>query len=249
MNRFFAKKGVFRWLRRCAVLGGVWAGAAAAGEPVRLVDSPTAGLVPKGRFAADLRFFAGGGLLGQAQAGALRRLTIGLSFGGERLIGSGAVDWYPRVEPIVRYRLVEESQALPALVLGYESQGYGAYLDGRYEVRSKGFFAAASKNYLSPLGQFGIHLGVNRSREEGDRELSGWLGVDKGVNEELWLCAEYDLARDDGGIGRGRGYFNVGLHWSPAPGLGLAALWRDLRGNGPAGEPSRELGVRYTESF
>jgi hypothetical protein len=223
--------------------------AAATGEPVRLVDSPTAGLVAKGRFAVDMRFFPDGGVLGQLHAGVLTRLTIGLSFGGERLIGSGSVDWQPRIEPTVRYRIIEENQALPALVLGYDSQGRGPHTGRRYQVKSKGFFAALSKNYLSPLGQFGIHTGINRSREDGDDDLSGWIGVDKSVNKELWLSAEYDLGRNDGGLGQGDGYLNWGAHWSPAPGLTLDALLKDALGNGPAAKPSRELGVRYTEAF
>ena len=64
----------------------------AEGELVRLVDNPTAGLVDKGRFAVDMRMFPEGGLVGQLQAGIMRRLTIGLSFGGEGVIGNDAID-------------------------------------------------------------------------------------------------------------------------------------------------------------
>ena len=76
----------------------------------------------------------------------MRRLSIGLSFGGEGIIGDGKVDWYPRVEAAVRYRFIEESTALPALTLGYETQGYGRFAGDRYQVKSKGVFFALSKN-------------------------------------------------------------------------------------------------------
>ena len=42
--------------------------AAERAELARLIDSPTAGLVGKGRFAVGLRLFPDGGVLGQVQA-------------------------------------------------------------------------------------------------------------------------------------------------------------------------------------
>ncbi|MBM3276949.1 MAG: hypothetical protein FJY95_02545 [Candidatus Handelsmanbacteria bacterium] len=230
-------------------------------EPVRLIDCPTAGLVAKGRFSADLRFFPQGGVMGQLNAGALDRLSIGLSFGGEQIIGDQEVDWYPRVEPTIRYRVLEESQALPALVLGYETQGYGLYCGGRYQIKSKGMFLAASKNYTGPLGQFGVHGGLNLSREDSDEDgdLSGWVGLDKSINAELGLVAEYDLATNDNdhsALGSGEGYLNLGAHWSVVPSLNLSLLLKNVLGNGKGGadckggaDLSRELAVRYTEEF
>lgn len=222
-------------------------------EPVRLIDCPTAGLVGKGHFAVDLRFFPQGGVLGQLNAGVLNRLSIGLSFGGEQIIGDQEVKWYPRVEPAIRYRVIQESQALPALVLGYETQGYGAYRAGRYQIKSKGMFLVVSKNYTGPLGQFGVHGGLNLSRENSDKDgdLSGWLGLDKSINEELGLVAEYDLATNDNNhsaLGSGDGYLNAGAHWSVVPNLSLSLLLKNLLGNGDA-DMSRELAVRYSEEF
>lgn len=233
----------------------------AAGEMVRLVDSPTAGLVDKGLFAVDLRLFPEGGLVGQLHAGIMRRLTIGMSFGGEGLIGNDQIDWYPRVEAAARYRVLEESEALPAFSIGYETQGFGPRAGDRYQVKSKGFYVAASKNYVSGFGQFGLHSGINWSREsEDDDGPNGWVGVDKTVNEELSAVAEYDFAlndNDDESLGSGRGYLNAGAYWSPAQGLSLGFLLKNILENGDAsgaaGGPdpdmSRELSVRYTEMF
>ena len=232
--------------------------ASAAGELVRLIDSPTAGLVDKGRFAVDLRLFPEGGLVGQLHAGIMRRLTIGLSFGGESVIGNDPIDWYPRVEAAARYRVLEESEAFPALALGYETQGYGPRFAQRYQVKSKGFFVAASKNYISGFGQFGLHGGINWSRESKDDDgPNGWAGVDKRINEELSVVAEYDFAindNDDDSLGSGRGYLNAGAYWSPAQGLGLGFLLRNVLENGDESgvvdpDMSRELSVRYTEMF
>lgn len=233
----------------------------AEGELVRLVDNPTAGLVDKGRFSVDMRMFPEGGLVGQLQAGIMRRLTIGLSFGGEGVIGNDPIDWYPRVEAAARYRVLEESQALPAFALGYETQGYGPRAGDRYQVKSKGFFVAASKNYVSGFGQFGIHAGINWSRENDDDDgASGWVGIDKTINEELSLVAEYDFAlndNDDESLGSGRGYLNGAAYWSPVQGLSLGILLKNILQNGdesaavgvPDPDMSRELSVRYTEIF
>ena len=244
-----------RWIAAalavCTVVGPAVAERA---ELTRLVDSPTAGLVEKGRYAMDIRLFANGGVAGRLQAGALKRLRIGLSFGGERLIGEGDIDWYPRVEVTARYRVVEENQIWPALVLGYETQGYGAYGDGRYQVKSKGYYLAASKNYASSFGQFGLHAGANLSREHADDDdWSAWFGLDKSINDELSLIGEYELARnDDGPQARGiqEGYLNVGARWVVGPQLKIALYLKNTLSSGRFDpHSSRELSVIYTEEF
>jgi hypothetical protein len=240
---------------------GLWlrapgpAGAQDAPELTRLVDCPTAGLVAKGRFGMDLRLFPQGGVLGQLQAGVLKRMAIGLSFGGEHIVGAGDIDWYPRLEPAVRYRLVEENSAWPAVTLGFETQGFGGYRGSRYEVKSKGVFVALSKNYESGLGQFGVHGGANLSREDrgGDGDVSGWVGVDKSVNPELSVVAEYDLGFNDNGTleqGADKGYLNAGVYWSAVPSLSVGLVLKDLLENRRGADGiSRELTVRYTEEF
>jgi len=228
---------------------------AEAPEPMRLIDSPTAGLIDKGHFGLDLRLFQGGGILARLNAGVLKRLGIGVAFGGEQIIGDQVVDWYPRVEVALRYRLIQENKLLPAFVLGYETQGYGAYENERYQIKSKGLFLAFSKNYLSALGQFALHGGLNLSREDqdGDEDLSGWVGVDKSINEELSLVAEYDLALNDDGnasLGSGKGYLNIGVRGALAPQLVLGFYLKNILGNGAGAQnPSRELAVLYTENF
>ncbi len=244
-------KGVVKWAL-CVLVSAILcenATAAERAELSRIVDSPTAGLVGKGYYAVGLRLFAGGGVLGQVQAGALNRLTIGLSFGGREVIGQGAIDWNPRVEVTACYRMIEESTTWPAVVVGYETQGYGMYEEARYENKSKGFFVAMSKNFTSSLGQFGVHAGVNKSRETADgKNVSGWFGVDKSLNEDLTLLGEYELARND--KSDSVGYLNAGVRWAVAPQLKVALLFKNLlqRGLGEP-EPSRELTILYTEEF
>ena len=227
-------------------------------EQIRLIDSPTAGLTDKGRFGIDMRFFPNGGVSTQLHAGVLSRLTVGISFGGEQIIGDQDIDWYPRVEAAVKYRLIEENTTWPALVLGYETQGYGTHKNDRYQIKSKGFLVVLSKNYISTLGQFGIHGGFNLSRENrDDDDLSGWLGIDKDIGGQLALVAEYDPGFNDnalGALGSGRGYLNAGGRWSVGPQLTLGFYIKDMLGNAGEGKAkwsnmSRELTVLYAEEF
>jgi hypothetical protein len=222
-------------------------------EETRLIDCPTAGLVDRGQFALGLRLSGNGGVLAQVDAGVLSRLNIGVAYGGRRIIGDGAIDWYPRLEACARYRLVQESRALPALLVGYETQGYGEYQNKRYRAKSRGLYAVLSKNYLHPMGQIGFHAGANLSREDadGDDDPSGWVGVDATVNDELSVVGEYDLALNDNGpasLGSGKGYLNAGVSWAVVPQLRVSAYLKNLLGNG---EPdlSRELSVTYSEEF
>ena len=263
-HRGFCGEAGLTLSRRClAVLASLAAAPGLAGaqdgllELVRLVDSPTAGLVDKGRFAVDLRLFSGGGLMGQVEAGLLRRLSIGLAFGGEGVIGDERIEWYPKVEAAARYRFVEESMGMPALTLGYDTQGFGAHSQGRYQFRSKGIYLAASKNYGTGLRQLGFHGGINWSLEDRGG-LSGWLGADKRFTRRLCFIVEYDLARESGddSWALNRGYLNGGAHWSPTPSLRLGFLLKNMLRNGdrsapggPSAEMSREIAVRYSEAF
>jgi len=191
-------------------------------QPRKLVDCPTAGLLPKGSFDLEIRTFSGGGLLAQASVGLTDRLVMGLCFGGGNIIGAGKVDWNPRPEAQIKYRLFEESSLWPAVAIGFDSQGYGSYSDSseRYEIKSKGVYGVLSKNYTLWGRPLGLHLGSNYSfeKKDGDDDISFFLGLDKSLNEELSVVVEYDLAlnddHQDGVFGTGRGYFNLGLRWN-----------------------------------
>ena len=226
-------------------------------EPRRLVECPTAGLLPRGTFDFDLRMFPEGGILVGAGVGLMDRFTVGFSFGGEHIIGNRKVDWNPKVEFTAKYRLFEESHALPAVALGFDSQGFGSYDKelNRYAVKSKGFYLAMSKNFSSPLGRMGIHVGVNRSLEDrdGDHDLSGYVGLDKELNAQISVLAEYDFAgNDDDGdsFGSGEGYVNAGLRWTFAERLHIELDFKNLAQNGKGDpNPSREIRIVYMEHF
>jgi len=228
-------------------------------EPRKIVDCPTAGLLPRASFDLDLRIFAEGGLLAGLEVGLMDRLLVGFSFGGQHIVGSGDINWHPRVEFAAKYRVFEEGRRIPALAIGFDSQGFGAYADslGRYAIKSRGVYFASSKNY-SLLGGLGVHGGVYYSfeRDDGDEDPSAYVGIDKVLNAEVSVCAEYDFAvndNDNNSLGSGNGYLNAGIRWTFAHKLDIEFDVKNLtrRSNVFLSDrkPSREVRVVYLEYF
>jgi hypothetical protein len=221
------------------------AGSSSTLEPRVVLLKPSAGMLAKGTFALDVELYQEGGVLIGLSAGIFERLSLGVSYGGAKLLGTETPVMNPLPGVSLRVRPVEESESWPAIVLGFDSQGKNGYLDSldRYLVKSPGLFAVLSKNYLL-AGYFSIHGGVNYSfeRADGDRDVNVYVGAEKTLGPFLSLAAEYDLALNDNSqsaIGRGRGYLNIALRASLGAGVTIGVSLMDLlqnqRGsNGPA---------------
>jgi hypothetical protein len=204
----------------------------------QLVDLPVARLLPKGEAAMELRVFAGGGLLAGVSVGLSERFNLGAGFGGENIIGAGKVLLFPQPSVHAEYLLFEEQFLSPALVLGFNSQGYGIWDKAlkRYTVKSRGLYAVASKN-TSFLGGVGLHAGVNWSleKEDGDKDPNVFLGLHKWINPGLVLLGEYDTAvndNSDNAIGSGKGYLNAGLSLSILDRFWFELDWKNILQNG-----------------
>jgi len=203
-------------------------------KPVQLVDAPTASILQGGDINTSIRLFEQGGALGELSVGISNKAMFGISFGGANIIGSGNVDWNQAPGIHFMYRMIEEDLVMPALVLGFDSQGYGPYWDKtesapgleqppqvlseRYAVKSKGFFCVVSKGYSSLL-KMGLHGGVNYSLEDSDEDKSPtvFIGMDAMLSRDIALIAEYDLAANDDLMRKNnddKGYFNAGVRWA-----------------------------------
>jgi hypothetical protein len=227
-------------------------------QPRKLVDCPTAGLLPRGSFDFDIRIYGNGGVVAGIDVGLMRRFMIGMSFGGENVIGDGDADWNPRIEFLAKYRLINESWALPALVIGFDSQGSGAFDDSlnRYVYKSKGFYAVTSKNYLVTEIPVGFHFGVNYSLEndDKDKDISVFFGADVQPTENLGFVAEYDLATNDDEFkdryGQGYGYLNAGVQWIFSSELQLTFHFKNILLNREdISSWGREFRITYFEMF
>ncbi|MDO9578917.1 MAG: YjbH domain-containing protein [Candidatus Cloacimonadales bacterium] len=165
-----------------------------------LIDSPTAGILQKGEAEISAKLYKDNGLVLGTKVGLFPRFMIGVNYGAEEIVGNKNPRWHERVEFNCKIRFLDETAQLPAAVIGYDSQGHGKYHpeDKRYDIKSKGAYLAASKNYFF-LGNLGFHLGANYSLENKDKDagINLFAGADKSLGDMIVLCAEYDTAWND----------------------------------------------------
>jgi hypothetical protein len=221
-----------------------------------VINCPTAATLDRGSYTIGLEAYALGGLNGKVNVGLTNRMMLGVGYGGKNIIGSGPIEWNPTVGVHLRYRVIDEELTFPAISVGFDNQGHGGYLEEleRYAEKSKGVFVAFSKSF-SFLGALALHGGANYSFEtkDGDKDLNGYIGVEKSINEEFALFAEYDLAINDNtgkSIGAGDGYLNAGLKWIFEHKLYIDFLWVNiLKNNKRYPYSNREIKISYVESF
>ncbi len=224
--------------------------------PLELIDMPTAATLERGSYVSNLRLYPEGGLLGGLQIGLSDRFYLGVFFGGENIIGEGKINWNPEPGLQFAYRIIDENILLPGIAIGYNSQGYGAYIKGekRYTIKSRGFYAVAGKNYAF-LGDLSFHGGINYSleREDGDKDVNLFAGILKSLSNDFSLLAEYDVAVNDNdfhSIGRGKGYLNVGIRWLFAGRLSLQFQFKNILENKEnVPYSNREIKIAYLEHF
>jgi len=227
----------------------------------KLIDCPSAGGPEKGSYDFELRAYPGGGVQAAFTIGMFNRFVIGLSYGGVGVIGYDNPDWNPQPGVSVSYRIINESLVMPALSLGFNNQGYGAWIDNtnRYQFKAKGFYAVVGKNFrIGPFGEFGGHFGVNSNPMVDDDEgsLDFFAAVDYRMTEQFAIITEYSAALNDNdnlSIGKGKGYMNFGVRWTFAERLAIDLHLKDLLINQddknlrPGINFGREIRISYVE--
>ncbi|HDQ44755.1 MAG TPA: hypothetical protein ENN17_04535 [bacterium] len=218
----------------------------------QLIDVPIARALHQGVVSAELRIYPGGGLLSSVLVCLTDHLGMGVSYGGTNIIGTGKPEMNPLPCVHLQYLLFEEQMLSPAVMIGFNSQGYGGYHKSmkRYAIKSRGFYAVAGKN-TSFLGGLGMHAGLNYSleNEDGDRDLNVFAGFHKWINPDLVVLGEYDAAINDNSdntLGAGKGYLNAGVRWSVAQRFYVEFCWKNIlenRENVPGS--SREIKLIY----
>lgn len=222
--------------------------AQAGRQPLKVVDFPTAGLYPRGVYGFGMDLYSEGGLLVDVGVGLAGFASFGISYGGIEFIGSGDPQLNPRPEVNVRLRLLEEDVALPALAVGFDSQGCGRYYverdsvgEERYLIKSRGLYVVASKNW-DVMGSLSLHGGMNYSFEdEIDNDPTVFVGLVKAIGDMAEFAVEYDVAANDNRVApdgriseesrrivQGRGVLNASLAWSVNQNLSLAFKVRDI---------------------
>ena len=227
------------------------AGEKAKYEQRYLIDMPTAGVLDKGLYSIATEMLPNGTLIAQIEAGIFENFNFGISYGGSNLIGSGNITWYPFPPGInAKFKMFEESAVMPAIAIGFDTQGKGEYYknDKRYEYKAPGIFGAVSKNFQI-LGYLSLHGIINYSileEQDGDNFVNFMVGAEKTLGNVFSILAEYNFAFNDnsgGKYGEGKGYLNMGIRWSISEGVTFGFDLRDLLGNRESNSNSADRGL------
>jgi hypothetical protein len=227
-------------------------------EDIRIVTSPTASILPHGGYLFEGSIGPESSILVALKVGFFDRLMLGASYGLQEFIGRGDVQANDRPGFEARVRVVEETQAGPALVLGIDTQGEDAYIESaeRYERKSKGLYAVASKNYRL-VGDLSVHGGINYSFENRDeRGINAFGGFGLEPIKGFSLLLDYNPALDDNDEGvvthltHGKGYLDAGVRFDYRDNLRFKIFFKDLLGNYiPQSGIDRSIEVFYINTF
>ena len=244
--------------------------------PVNLISIPTAGIVEKGTWNLDIHLQKNGGVLSTLLIGMTPNFSLGLSYGVQNLIGD-SIPYLNRTVPEVhvKYRILEESELYPALVLGLSTQGYGAFFDttyinydkdgsiidsisiSRYEFKAHGFYGVLSKNW-DFFGNTGLHIGGSINSWEGTDEEkipNILIGLDKDINQSFTLLAEYNFAINDknnksfDSDDKWPGFLNAGIRWSISESLQAEICVNQIRRDQKFYKMNREFKILYQQRF
>ncbi len=231
--------------------------------PTDLITIPTAGTLVRGSFSMDMRIQDEGGLIAGLSVGITDRFQFGLSYGSPNLIGDDSLMWYPRPEARLKYLIIDEDISMPGIAFGMNTQGLGRYYDSdslqRYATKALGVYLAASKNWKSPVGNLGVHSGINYSfleSTDGDDDPNLFFGLDLELNPEFSVLLEYNSALNENdmtaktmSISRG-GYLNAAVRWSFVESLHLELDLNNLLFDDDIVEYfKREIKITYIEYF
>jgi hypothetical protein len=223
-------------------------------QPRFVIDKPTAGVLPRAGVDFSLRAFGAGGLIANIDVGISERFMFGVSYGGTNVLGNDKINWNQNPGVTARYQFFEEGPDAPALAAGFDSQGYGVFVDTlkRYINKSPGFFVVLSKSYEIFHHADG-HLGVNYSLETADKDRSPnvFVGASAALSSDFELLAEYDFAlNDDSGgantINSGKGFLNFGARLNIKNVVYIEFFVKDMLENRKnIANANRELKITY----
>lgn len=220
-----------------------------------IIDKPTAGVLPRAGVDFSLRAFGDGGLIGNIDVGISERFMIGVGYGGTNVLGNNKIDWNQNPGVVLRYLMSNKRPEGVDLSFGFDSQGYGPYMDNqkRYINKSPGLFAVLSADYQLLQGAEG-HLGVNYSLETADGSRAPNIFVGASLfpfSSDFEILAEYDFALNDedkgeNSINSGKGFFNVGARLSIRTVVYIEFFVKDILENRRnIANANRELKITY----
>jgi len=210
------------------------------------VDNPTAAQLERGEARVDMKLYKENGIAIGADVGLFENFQFGVSYCTTNLIGDKEPEWLNKVEFKGRFRIINEDILTPALSIGVDTQGHGAYskANKRYDMMSKGLYTVASKNF-NFLGLLGFDVGCNYTFEKSNtqnKHFDIFAGAYKTIGEPVTVFIDWSAGINDYTdenydelpsdiqriIGRGRSYINTGVQVSLTENFALKLLMYDM---------------------
>jgi hypothetical protein len=209
------------------------------------IDQPVPISLGHAEYYVSGRLWGSSGIMMRFGIGLFDRVTLGMSYGGNYVLGSNAPEFFDRYRPEFQARLaiLQEQGYAPNLALGFESQGYDDCIKQEYFVREKGGYLCVGKT-------------VDAIRTHCQVGLNYWKGFDAFVALNALLpgnvevIAEYDPAFNDKTPGiEKRGFLNFGIGWTFAEKIRMVFSLRDVLGNRDETRLNRAFDISLNERF
>lgn len=199
------------------------------------IDSPAPMAMLQGDYLVSMRVGPEGSLLVRLSSVPFDGFAIGISYGGEKILGYEDPLFYKNPGIEVRLLVLEEASLVPRVILGFDSQGYD--WDSKKEefrVKSKGIYGLLGKD----IGIFQVGVGVNYNTVDAETGFFG--GALLNLSSTFSIVGDYSLYpdEDDGdflGLGARVNFEGVLLQFT----------FRDMTGK----KTGRALDLGYTGCF
>lgn len=231
------------------------AGSSANYESRYIVDMPNAGLLKKSYYAINSQLVSNGGILLDFVAAPFDFLNIGVSYACYGVVGGGEITGQDIPGFNVKLRPFDETKALPAIAVGFYSQGKGLYFKNipRFEQMAPGFFLSASKNYLWALGSISIHAAINYSLESSDEKgINMYGGIEQSIGRYAAIYFEINpnLNNTNKNILENSFMLNASIKANIFKNISIELQLRDLLKNSNChNKLQRFLGIEFINKF
>jgi hypothetical protein len=197
------------------------------------IDSPSPGGMLQGDYLVSMRIGPEGSLLVRLSSAPFHGLSIGISYGGEKILGYEDPLFYKNPGIEARLLVMEEASLIPRIILGFDSQGYD--WDGKdFRVRSKGIYGLLGKE----MAIFQGGVGVNYNTEDG--KTGFFSGALLNLSPTFSVVGDYSFYPDE----ENKGFLGLGTRIN-FEGVLLQFTFRDITGK----KTGRALDLGYTGCF
>lgn len=171
------------------------------------LDEPAPVSLKHAEYMVSGRLHSNGGLIARGAVGLFDRVTLGLSYGADVLLGHGTPQFTQPVAVQIRALGLEEGSWYPSILGGYDSQGYDGWsASSRFRTLPQGAYLVLGKTIWSTRTE--LSAGANYLPNYG---FDGHLAVREFVFPDWDVLLEYDLGTNDGVITAAHLGFPVGL--------------------------------------